>query len=147
MLPKDFFCTNWRAIRFVYTNSTLSIEKPYATVAWSWYWVILHGVIRLWRHGANGPQFFSDHLLDVAFNQWIRVQSWIKSWWLKRYHFTFLCDAFKSPYTALRLIENDVSFVWMGPLGMDFPLIILNKWNLPNSTSIDHNSLACCFFS
>ena len=37
--------------------------------------------------------------------------------------------------------------VWMGPLGMDFPLIILNKWNLPNSTSIDHNSLACCFFS
>ena len=51
-------CTNWMAIRFVYTDSTLIIEKLYATVAWSWYWVILHGVIRLWRHGANGPQFF-----------------------------------------------------------------------------------------
>ena len=35
VLPKDFFCTNWRAIRFVYTDSTLSIEKPYPMVAWS----------------------------------------------------------------------------------------------------------------
>ena len=57
-VTQRFFCTNWRAIRFVYTDSTLGIEKPYAMVVWSWYWVILHDVIRLWRHGANGPQFF-----------------------------------------------------------------------------------------
>ena len=47
--PKIFLHKLEGKLRFVYTDSTLSIEKPYATVAWSWYWVILHGVIRLWR--------------------------------------------------------------------------------------------------
>ena len=51
-----FFCTNWMAIRPVYTDSTLSIEKSYDTIAWSWYWVILHGATGLWQHGAIRPQ-------------------------------------------------------------------------------------------
>ena len=53
-----FFCTDWIGIRSVYNGNILSIEKSCATVAWSWYLVILHGAIRLWRHGTNGPQIF-----------------------------------------------------------------------------------------
>ena len=73
---------NWMVMRFAYTDTTRSIEKSYNTVAWSCYSVILHGAIWLWRHCVNGPQTFSDHLLDVAYNHWIRVQSLIKLWWL-----------------------------------------------------------------
>ena len=48
-------------------------------------------------------------------------------------------------FNTLHLFENDVLFAWMIPQGMHFLLILLNKPNLPQSASIDHNSLACCF--
>ena len=107
---------------------------------------MLHGAIRLWRHGANGPQIFFELSAGCG------IQSMDKSAKLNsivltvKIEFHAFMHAFKSSYTVLRLIENNFSFVLRRPLGMDFLLLIIDKSNLPNSTSIDHNSLACCFF-
>ena len=65
-------------IHSLYTDSAFGILKFYATVVSSYYWVIVQGAIRLWWQGENGPQNFSDDVFDLAFNQWIRVQSWIE---------------------------------------------------------------------
>ena len=48
-------------------------------------------------------------------------------------------------FTTLHLVENDVSFAWMRPLGMNSLLILLNKQNLLKSTSLDKSTFACCF--
>ena len=48
-------------------------------------------------------------------------------------------------FTTLRLVENDVSFAWLRPLGMHLLLVLLNIPYLLKSACIDHNSFACCF--
>ena len=103
--------------------------------------MILHGAIRLWWQAKTAHEIFL-----TMWSIWHTIN---KSECKVELNFLGRECCFDAicliSFTTLRLVENDISFVWMRPLGMYLLLVVLNKPNLLKSACIDHNSFACCF--
>ena len=142
VLTKAFFCTDWMAIHYVYTDNTRSIEKSNATEAWLWYGVILQDAIILWRHGEDSQHLF---FLTVCLNWYSRNEFECK--------FELNCDFFWGRNSCVCVMS--LTTLPCITLHWNWRFVCVNKitriavstniLNTPNSDSIVQNSLACCF--